>query len=178
MIEWKATINPINKWFQYATTVPLNHKEIGKDSGKITKIKPFINKHNRKGINYPSEKHKWKKFGKHNLTIAPNVLYAKNEKIYPTYVSKHNSKREKQFILLMIPKKERWHYIAVKRLSALLTGITSKNNGNFYCLNCFHLFRTKNKLEPHRKVCENKDFCRVVMSYEETKILQLSIPEI
>ena len=33
---------------------------------------------------------------------ALNVLYAKKEKTYPTYVSKHNSDREKQVILLMI----------------------------------------------------------------------------
>ena len=30
-----------------------------------------------------------------------------------------------------------------KRLSELLRGITSTNNGDFYCLNCFHAFRTK-----------------------------------
>ena len=41
-----------------------------------------------------------------------------------------------------------WHYLAVvKKLSAFLRGITSNNNGDIYCLNCFHSFRTKNKLE-------------------------------
>ena len=45
----------------------------------------------------------------------------------------------------MVPKeeKERWHYIAVKRLSALLHGTTSKHKGDFYCLNCLHSFRTE-----------------------------------
>ena len=38
---------------------------------------------------------------------------------------------------------ERWHYLGVKKLSALLRGITSKNDGDFYCLNCLHSFRTK-----------------------------------
>ena len=79
--------------------------------------------------------------------------------IYPAYVSKHNSNREKQVILLMIPNGEGWHYLAVKELSALLRGITSKNNSDFYCLNCLHYFRTKNKLESHKKACENKDLC-------------------
>ena len=32
----------------------------------------------------------------------------KKEKIYPAYVSKHNSKCEKQVILLMIPNMEEW----------------------------------------------------------------------
>ena len=43
-----------------------------------------------------------KKIEKNNVTIALNVLYAKKEKIYPAYVSKHNSNHEKQVILLMI----------------------------------------------------------------------------
>ena len=32
----------------------------------------------------------WKKFEKHNITIALNFLNNKKEKIYPVYVSKHN----------------------------------------------------------------------------------------
>ena len=71
------------------------------------------------------------------------VLYAKKEKIYPAYVSKNNSNCEKQVILLMISNGEKWHYLAVKKLSALLRGITSQHHGDFYCLNCFHSFATK-----------------------------------
>ena len=56
----KTAINPINKkynkCFQYALTVPLNHEEIKKDPQRITKIKPFMNKCNSVGINFPSEK--------------------------------------------------------------------------------------------------------------------------
>ena len=35
-----------------------------------------------------------KKFEKNNVTIALNILYVKKEKIYPAYLSKHNSNRE------------------------------------------------------------------------------------
>ena len=85
-----------------------------------------------------------KKIEKNNVTIALNVLYAKKEKIYHAYISKHNSNHEKQIILFMISNGEkregksagRWHYLAVKKLSALLRGITSKHNGDFCCLNC------------------------------------------
>ena len=56
----------------------------------------------------------------------------------------------------------------------MLRGIISKNNVEFYCLNCLHSFRTKNKLESHNKVCENKDFRKVVISSEDTKILEFS----
>ena len=61
-----------------------------------------------------------------------------------------------------------------KKLSALLRGITSKHYGDFYCLNCVHSFRTKNKLESHKKVFENKDFCNVIMPSENTKILEFN----
>ena len=33
------------------------------------------------------------KFEKNNLEIARNILYSKNDKIYPAFVSKHNSNR-------------------------------------------------------------------------------------
>ena len=34
----------------------------------------------------------------------------------------------------MITDGEKWHYLAVKRLSALFRGITSKHVGDFYCV--------------------------------------------
>ena len=74
----------------------------------------------------------------------------------------------------MITNAEGLHYLAVKNLSALLRGITSKHNGNFYCLNCLHSFRTKNKPESHKRACENKDFCNIIMSSENNKILEFN----
>ena len=72
----------------------------------------------------------------------------------------------------MILNGEKWHYLAVKKLSALLRGITSKNNGDFYCVNCLHSFRTKNNLKSHKKACENKDFSSIIMPSQDTKILE------
>ena len=62
-----------------------------------------------------------------------------------------------------------------KKLSALLHGITSKHEDDFYCLNCFHSFRTENKLiKSHEKVCKNKDFCGIVMPSEKNQILKFN----
>ena len=44
----KAPINPINKKDNNAITVGLNYGEIGKHAERIKKIKPFINKYNRR----------------------------------------------------------------------------------------------------------------------------------
>ena len=93
------------------------------------------------------------------------------EKIRHAYKSKYNLNRENQVILLMITDGERWHYLAVKSLSALFRGITN-NIGDFYCLNCFCSYRTENKLKRHKKVCENHDYCYVEMPEEDNKILK------
>ena len=77
----KTTINPINrkdnKCLQYAVTVVLNHKEIGNNPERITKIKPIVKKYKLEGINFPSEKDAWKKYEKNNVMTALNVFYGK-----------------------------------------------------------------------------------------------------
>ena len=74
----------------------------------------------------------------------------------------------------MIINGEKWHYLAVKKLSALLRGITSKHYYGFYCLNYLHSFRTKNKPELYKRLCENRDFCDRTMPSEDTKILEFN----
>ena len=61
-----------------------------------------------------------------------------------------------------------------KKFFALLREITSKHNGDFNCLNCLHSFRTENKLKSHEKVCQNKDFCGIVMLSERRKYQNLN----
>ena len=61
----------------------------------------------------------------------------------------------------MISNGENWHYLIVKNLSRLLRGITSTHDGDFYCLNCFHSYRIKNKLDAHKKICENHEYCDI-----------------
>ena len=45
-------------------------------------------------------------FEKNNLKIALDMLYSKKEKIYPSSITKNNSNRENQVILLMIQSKK------------------------------------------------------------------------
>ena len=72
----------------------------------------------------------------------------------------------------MITDGEKWHYLAVKGLFALFRGITSKHDGDFYCLNCFRSYTTENKLKKHRKVCENHDYCYVEIPEVYNKTLK------
>ena len=63
----------------------------------------------------------------------------------------------------MITDSEKWHYLAVKSLPALLKGITSNHNGYFYYLNCFRSYSTKNRFEKHKEDCSDHDYCYVEM---------------
>ena len=78
-----------------------------KNSERKTKMKPFINKYKWEGINVPSEKDDWKRFEKYNVTISLNVSYTKKQKIYPAFVSKHNSNRAKPVTILMISNRDK-----------------------------------------------------------------------
>ena len=167
----KSTINPNNKdykCFQYAATLALNLDKINDHP----EIKPFIEQYNWKDIDFPSIIKDCKKFELNN-EVALNILYVPHntKKIEVAYKSNYNLTREKQVILLMISNGENWHYLTVKNLSRLLRGITSNRVGDFYCLNCFHLYRTKNKLEVHKKICENRDYCHVEMPTKDNNTI-------
>ena len=58
-----------------------------------------------------------------------------------------------------------------EKISTLLKGITSKCQGDFYCLNCPHSFRTENRHKSHEKECKNKDFSGTVLPSEKDNIL-------
>ena len=152
----KCTINQKNtdnKCFQYAATLTLNFNNIDRNPQRISKIKPFINNYKWNDINFPATKKDWNKFEVNNKNIALNILYVPYNtiKIEIAYKSKYNLIRDTQIILLMISNGENWHYLTVRSLSGLLRGISSKHDGDYYCLNCFHSYRTENKLNVHKK---------------------------
>ena len=152
----KSTINPKNngdKCFQYAVTLALNLDKIKKDPQRISKIKPFIEKYNWEDIDFASTSKDCEKFESNNK-IAFNILYVpyNTKEINISYKSKNNLTQERQTILLMISNGQKWHYLVVKNLSGLLRGITSNHKEDFHCLNCFHSYSTKNKLEAHKNM--------------------------
>ena len=151
-----------NKCFQYAVTLALNIDEINDHPERISKIKPFIEKYNWKDIDFPSTSKDWKKFELNNEVVL-NILCVPHgtKKIEISYKSKHNLTREKQVILLIISNGENWHYLIVKNLSRLLRGII-----------CFHSYRTKNKLDAHKKICENHEYCHIEMPTKGSNIIK------
>ena len=113
------------------------------------------------------------------------MLYVTGKgKIRQTYISKHNSEGSRRIAdLLIIGGEVKKHYVAIKRLSALLRGVTSGNDGDFYCRNCLSSHRTKKARDLHYEACIDHDFCYVEMpvegknrlSYRSTN-LQMRVP--
>ena len=133
-------------------TLALNFDNINNHPEKISKIRPFIDQYNWKDIELPPNSKDWKKFELNNK-VALNILHIPHntKKIQLAYRSKYNLTYDKQIILLMIIDGEKWHYLVVKNLSELFKGTKSNHYGDFYCLICFHSYRTKSKLEAHKK---------------------------
>ena len=100
-----------------------------------------------------------KKFEQNNKTIALNILFVPHntETIRVAYRSEYNHKRKNQVNLLMITDGTKWHYLTITNLSALLEGKSSNHHGDFYCLNCFNSYTSKNELKEDEEVCNNHD---------------------
>ena len=73
---------------------------------------------------------------------------------------------------MLITDGKKWHYLTVKKLSGLLRRITSKYEGGYYCLNCFHACSTKDKLKKHKDVCENHNYRYSEMPKKVNKVLK------
>ena len=94
------------------------------------------------------------------------------QEIRQCYISKHDKIRNTLANLLMITEGHgKWHYVAIKIISGLLRGITSTHNGDFYCLNCFHSYRTQKKLKEHEQLCGKHNFCNLKLPDEEHKYI-------
>ena len=83
---------------------------------------PYIDNYNWEGIEFPAGPKDWKKFEQNNKTIALNILFVPHntETIRVAYRSEYNHKRKKQANLLMITDGNKWHYLAIINLPALL----------------------------------------------------------
>ena len=59
-------------------------------------------------------------------------------------------------------------------LCCIITQNNFKKNSDFWCLNCLHSFRIKNKLKSQEKGCKNKGFCTIVIPSEKDTILEFN----
>ena len=72
--------NNNNNNFKNALDDALIYQTIESNPQRISKLKPYINKYNWKGIEFPAGSKEWQKFEQNNKTIALNILYVKQKK--------------------------------------------------------------------------------------------------
>ena len=77
----------------------------------------------------------------------------------------------------MIGDGKKNHYLVVTNLSGLLQGNSSNHRGDFYCLNCFNSYTTKNKLKEHEEICNNHDSCGIEMPDWANKTIKYNLGE-
>ena len=121
----------------------LNHKNIRKGLERIKKIKPFLNKYNWVGMNYSSEKDDRKKFEKDKLMIDLNLLYARKEKKYPAFVSKHDSICEIDVFLFNDSKQRSMALYCSKKVTCIIKRNGVKTPRRFLLLEMPLFFRNK-----------------------------------
>ena len=78
---------------------------------------------------------------------------------------------------MIITNGKKHHYLVVTNISALFQRISSNHDGDFYCLNCFSSYTTKNKLKEHEEICNNNDNCCIDMPSWAEKTLKYNSGE-
>ena len=73
---------------------------------------------------------------------------------------------------MIITNSKKSYYLEVTNLSTLLEGISQNHKEDFYCLNCFNSYTSKNKVKEHEEICNNNDSCRIKMPSWAEKILK------
>ena len=146
-------INPQNKdegCFKWTVIAALHPEEIKKDNQRISRLRPYENQYNWKGLEFPVSIKKIDKFEKNNPGIAVKVLFSKKKKqnIYTARRSERNVKciNKKQVNLLMIVDGEKRLYTAMKSISRLLKSLNATHKGAYhFCMNCLNGFCTVSK---------------------------------
>ena len=93
----EAIINNDNS-FENALDDALNYQTVKTNPERISKLKPYINKYNWEGIDFPVGPKEQKTFERNNKTIALNILFIPHntKTIRVAYRSEHNNKLKKK----------------------------------------------------------------------------------
>ena len=71
----KETIISGDNDFENALDDALNYQNIKTNPERISKLKPYINKYNWEGIEFPAGPKDWKKFEQNNKAIPLNISF-------------------------------------------------------------------------------------------------------
>ena len=90
-------------------------------------------------------------------------VFGYENKIYPLNISKRSYRLTLN--LLLITKKDKFHYVFIKDFSRLMLSRTKHKGEKHYCMSCLQSFTTEEILSNHKKQCLLINGCQAV-NYE------------
>ena len=92
----KETIISGDNDFEDALDDALDYQNMEAHPERMSKLKPYINKYNWEGIDFPAGPKDWIKFEKNNKNVALNILFIPHntKTITVAYRSEYNNKRK------------------------------------------------------------------------------------
>jgi hypothetical protein len=150
----KALINVYNPYdemcFAWAILSALYPCE--KNTDRLSKYKPYFSTIDLTGLKFPTPVHQVVKFEKNNPTISINVYAFIENVIIPKYINKFG-KRANHIDLLMLESVNKFHYVWIKRMSALISGRTKHHGTSYTCPHCVHPFSSEKAFSNHISDC-------------------------
>jgi hypothetical protein len=162
-----------------------------KNAEKYIDLKQYKKTINISDIEYPIKVTSFKKFEKQNHIGINVYCYTDNNNnkkafIYPIYVSKKNS--FKAINLLLLQNDNQSHDCLIKNFNKLNSSITKHKCTVKFCMRCLSYFynthikknsgkkdvkTAKQKLDEHMELYSKNKFCKVKMPTEESWLVQL-----
>ena len=141
--------NKDNECFRWCHIRHLNPQE--KFPQRIKKVdKPYIEKLNYSGIEFPVCVKHYNKIEKQN-SININVFGYENKQPYPIYISKE--KNEDHMELLLITENENNHYVLIKDFNKFMYNQTKHEHRKHFCMHCLQCFSSDRVLSNHKDIC-------------------------
>ena len=124
------------------------------------------------GIKTPVALSSIPKFESQNSSISINVLVYEEKELIPVYTSKFCNQRPHHVNLLLLSKKDKFHYTLVTSLSRLVGGKTRHDGKIFVCPYCLHPFWKEHCLQNHLTECSQHPAQTVTYPEEGKNILK------
>ena len=164
IINMKNDDNECFKWCVTRALFPVN-----KHPERIDKnLRENSKRLNWNDLKFPIDFKQITHFENLNQNISINVFGYEKKAVYPLRLFKAPEGQHK-INLLLIADDVKKHYCLIKDMSKLLSSQITKHNGSIHiCLRCLNAFKTNEKLEIQKEICQSNEF--IEMPEEETFI--------
>lgn len=153
------------------------HPSTKPNKNRQADYKEFESKFDCSMLSYPTLPSEIEPFEEANkLAITVIRVSVDDCKFVPFRSSKFSFESDYQKVtLLLIQDEDRYHYVSVKNVNALVRQSHGDHQG-FTCLNCFRVKSSQEALDKHEVICRQMGSQIIKMPSEEDKYVQLPHP--